>query len=289
MNNRDQRKQIAEDTLHILKEGTFTNPQGQQIDISDVQASAEEHTVLYTPEMSDHLLAKYISNSSAQTNETKITVTRETTLDAVRRLLWYGSENVCYLNFASAKNPGGGFLGGSQAQEESIARSTGLYNCQLKAIDYYDTNRQTKSCFYTDCMIYSPDVPIIKDEAGNNLDRLMKASIITAPAVNTGVVKHREPHRLTEVEAVMKRRIKKVLTIALEHRHDTIVLGAWGCGVFQNNPEDIALYFHEVIKNDFPNAFKEIVFAIYARNERFVKPFWRMFGKANNLNTSQHG
>ena len=289
MNNRDQRKQIAEDTLRILKEGTFTTPHGREVNIKEVQAFAEEHTLLYTPEMSDDLLKKYLSKPGALQTETTINVTRETTLDAVRRLLWYGREKVCCLNFASAKNPGGGFLGGSQAQEESIARSTGLYNCQLKASDYYETNKQTKSCFYTDYMIYSPGVPIIKDEAGNKLDRLMQASIITAPAVNTGVVKHKEPHRLTEVETVMKRRIKKVLTIALEHQHDTIVLGAWGCGVFQNNPEDIAQYFHEVIKNDFPNAFKEIVFAIYARNERFVKPFWRIFGKTKNLKASQHG
>lgn len=81
-------------------------------------------------------------------------------------------------------------------------------------------------------MIYSPNVPILKNEDGNNLEELISSAIITAPAVNAGVVKQREPERISEIEKVMKRRIRKVLAISLENGHTTIVLGAWGCGVF---------------------------------------------------------
>ena len=127
-------------------------------------------------------------------------------------------------------------------------------------------------------MIYSPGVPILKNEEGCNLNKLITAAIITAPAVNTGVVKHREPHRMQEIEIVMKRRIEKVLTIALVHGHRSIVLGAWGCGVFQNDPNDIAKYFKEIIENKFKNEFKKIVFAVYSSRERFIKPFLNEFG-----------
>lgn len=275
MNNRDARKQIAEDTLQILQQGYFKTQKGETIDISAVQQFAEDHTKVYAPEYSDALLKNRVFESQEQ--PTEIVVTRQTTLDAVRSLIQEGHQDVLCLNFASARNAGGGFLGGSQAQEESIARSTGLYNCQQKASTYYEVNRKVKSCIYTDYMIYSPQVPILKDEQGHNHNLLMTCGIITAPAVNAGVVKQREPNRLAEIETVMRRRIKKVLAIALEHQHKTIVLGAWGCGVFQNDPTDIARYFKEILEAEFKDTFTKIVFAIYSRNERFITPFIEQF------------
>lgn len=275
--SRDARKQIAEDTLQILERGHFITPTNKTIEIRDLQAQCEAKTKVYSPEDSDELLYKRTPNPLDIS--TKIRVTNQTTLDAVRDLIGEGHEDVLCLNFASAKNPGGGFLGGSQAQEESIARSTGLYKSLLKADVYYETNRNTKSCFYTDYMIYSPNVPIIKDETGTNLETRMSCGIVTAPAVNTGVVKRREAHRMPEIEAVMKRRIAKVLTIALANGHQTLVLGAWGCGVFQNDPIEMAKYFQEVIEEQFKDEFRTIVFAIYARNERFINPFYEEFGR----------
>lgn len=276
MNNRDKRKKIAEDTLAILEAGHYTTPSGKRIDIASVQAQAEAGTKLYTPADSDLLLQEqaYLRQEALAT---RITVINETTLNAVRALVAEGAQDVLCLNFASARNPGGGFLGGSQAQEESIARSTGLYNCQLQTPDYYEVNRATKSCVYTDHMIYSPAVPIIKDEEGNNLEDLVTCAVITAPAVNTGVVKNREPERMAEIEQIMKRRISKVLAIALENQHRNIVLGAWGCGVFQNDPRDIAVYFREVLEGSFRGQFEQIVFAIYARQDRFINPFIKEF------------
>ncbi|MCP4113573.1 MAG: TIGR02452 family protein [Desulfobacteraceae bacterium] len=53
-------------------------------------------------------------------NETVIEVTTESTLEAAHRLIKeYNCNHIACLNFASAKNPGGGFSSGSQAQEES--------------------------------------------------------------------------------------------------------------------------------------------------------------------------
>jgi uncharacterized protein (TIGR02452 family) len=276
MNPKNNFRQIAEDTLEILKKGHFTAPSGNLVAIAEKQAMAVDNTIVYSPVSGDLLLENRVV---AQSGTLSIEVTRESTLEATKRLINEGFEDVVCLNFASAKNPGGGFLGGAQAQEESIARSTGLYPCQLKAVEYYTVNRNTKSCFYTDYMIYSPNVPIIKDDEGNTLDKLMTTAIITAPAVNTGVVKHRESHRIGEIEAVMKRRIAKVLAIALAHGHKTIVLGAWGCGVFQNDPNELAQYFKYVIEGQFKYDFNKIVFAVYSRNERFIQPFIELFNQ----------
>ena len=270
-NNRNQRKNIAENTLEILTNGAYTTELGVTIAINTIQENAINGTKLYTPDESDKLIEG--RNMNTLNSVTVFEVDRNTTLNSVRRLLETGNNNIVYLNFASAKNPGGGFLGGSQAQEESIARSTGLHPCLEKEMEYYEVNRKTKSCFYTDYMIYSPDVPIIKNEDGELLNKIALASVITAPAVNTGAVIKQEPERVNEIEVVMKRRIEKVLSIALEHNHDTIVLGAWGCGVFKNDPNDISKYFKDVINSKFKNEFKKVVFAIYTREERFFTPF----------------
>jgi len=143
--SRNDRKQIAAETLQILEQGYFANPSNKTILIKELQAQCEANTKVYSPKASDDLLQNRVANSLEI--PTKISVTNQTTLNAVRDLIEAGNDDVLCLNFASARNPGGGFLGGSQAQEESIARATGLYKSLLQADVYYETNRNMKSCF----------------------------------------------------------------------------------------------------------------------------------------------
>lgn len=272
---RSNRRVIAEDTLKILEQGYYINAEGKEISIKKVQKHALQHTYLYLPEETDQLLIdlQIPDNQTA----TQYEVTGETTLNAVRRLIQEGEENVFCLNFASAKNPGGGFLGGSQAQEESIARATGLYPCLLSAKSYYEDHRKRSTCLYTDRMIYSPTVPILKDESGNVLETAPTVSILTSPAVNTGVVRRNEPKNIDKILPVMRQRIAKVLAVAAKHQHEVLVLGAWGCGVFQNDPQEIAQLFKEVLEQEFKYQFKRVAFAIYSKNERFITPFKALF------------
>jgi len=267
----------AKDTLEILERGFYINQQDEKIDISSAQQFAENQTILYKEENVEDLIAQSLKDAPNQ--NTTFTVNDSTTIGAVLDLINDNHEDVFYLNFASARNPGGGVLTGAQAQEESIARVTGVYNCLMNKFEYYETNRKQKSCFYTNYMIYSPAVPLLKNDKGELLDQLNTAAILTAPAVNTGVVKRQEPDRVGEIETVMRKRIDKVLAIALMHRHETLVLGAWGCGVFQNNPDDVARYFKDALTTTFSGKFKHVVFAIYSRNERFITPFLKEFLK----------
>ena len=131
MNNRNGRKAAAEDTLQSIENGFYLTPSGKRIDFAEQQRKAETETQIYTPEQSDALLTELPPATTEY--DTQISVSHQTTLEGVRQQLEKGNTDVLCLNFASAKNPGGGFLGGSQAQEESLARSTGLYPCLLNA------------------------------------------------------------------------------------------------------------------------------------------------------------
>lgn len=271
------RAQIAKQTLESLKKGFYINPNGKTISLKKYQAHAESKTKLYRPDESKDLVKKLPTEPG--NFSTAYEVTNETTLDAVRRLVKEGESNIFSLNFASAKNPGGGFLKGSDAQEESLARSSGLYPCQLKAKGYYDMNRDTSTCLYTDYMIYSPAVPVFKKEDGTTMDSVLTTSILTSPAVNAGVVRQREGKRVNQIEPTMQKRIRKMLAIALHYQHEVLVLGAWGCGVFQNDPRMIAYLFHQALEGQFKGRFKKVVFAIKTRNEeKYVQPFRAKFG-----------
>ena len=264
--NRSQRVKIAEETLKILEQGFYQNAQGTKISLAQELADAMEHSVLYRP---DDLGQQVITEQDIGARPV-IEVTSESSLEAAKRLVVIEkrSDTVC-LNFASAKNPGGGFLGGSQAQEESLARSSGLYPCIVQMQEMYSHNRQLKTCFYSDYMIYSPRVPVIRDHADQLLDSPYLLSFINAPAVNAGVVREREPENAAMIRDVMKERIRKVLRAAVIHENRTIILGAYGCGVFRNRAEDVADYFAEVLLEEkLANYFERIVFAIYDNTAR---------------------
>ncbi len=270
------RRVIAQNTLDTISNGFFINPNGEKVDISEAQETAEKGTILYTPSELDDIL-KDISQQNARFEKTEYEVVSGTTMDTVRALIAEGERNIFCLNFASAKNPGGGFLGGAQAQEESIARATGLYPCLLKAEEYYRYHRKLRTCLYSDHMIYAPEVPIFVDEDGNTLDKSDTVTILTSPAVNTGVVIRNEFQNVEKIPTVMRTRIAKMLSVAILHKHETLVLGAWGCGVFRNDPEEMAQWHLEALNGVFQNRFRRVVFAIYAKDERFINPFIEKF------------
>ena len=62
----------------------------------------------------------------------------------------------------------------------------------------------------------------------------------------------------------MVTRIGKILAVAAVYRYDALVLGAYGCGVFQNNPTDVAGYFARFLGpgGRFENVFRHVTFAV---------------------------
>jgi uncharacterized protein (TIGR02452 family) len=253
---------IAEETVEIANRGWYTAPSGTPVPIADAVARAANGTRLYGPGDYDRL-----GVPAARVGPASLEVTVETTGEAVRRLVMgKGLARVVALNFASAKNPGGGFLGGAKAQEEDLARCSALYKCQLTQPAYDEANRACASMLYTDHLIYSPDVPFFRDERLQLLAEPFVASIITSPAPNAGEARRRgESER---VRATLERRAAHVLAVAAHHGHLTLVLGAWGCGVFRNDPREVADVFVRLLTNlPYARAFDRVVFAIYDRSE----------------------
>ncbi|MBB3111148.1 uncharacterized protein (TIGR02452 family) [Paenibacillus phyllosphaerae] len=270
---REARAVLAEQTLEIIDRGAYTNAQGKTVTIRDEVEAAKRDSWLYRPaqlptirEEAERLLLA--EQTDATVDAPIIEVTEESTLEAARRLTGkQGLRDTLCLNFASAKNPGGGFMGGSQAQEESLARSSALYPCIAQMEEMYAHNRQLRTCLYSDYMIYSPKVPVFRDDRGLLLAEPYEVSIITAPAVNAGVVREREPHNIASIAPVMLDRIRYLLAVAGTRRERAIVLGAYGCGVFRNNPADVAAMFRQVlIEEQYRLLFDHVTFAIFDRS-----------------------
>lgn len=255
------------EAVRITEAGEYSTPSGRVVNIVRQIEKAIRDTVSYPPD-------RPLRESFPGDYQTRISVENTTTLDASRRLIAEGYRPAA-LNFASATDPGGGFLGGARAQEEYIARSSGLYAC-IRNNPMYAFHRSRRDPLYTDYAIYSPDVPVFRHDDGTLLDEPFTVGIITCPAVNAARL---ASGRTGEAGPAMWSRILRVLSIGVEHAHDSIVLGAWGCGAFGNDAGQIAGLFRQALEQNFKGSYKKVVFAILdrSRDRRFIGPFETAF------------
>lgn len=244
--------------LEILSAGGYQAPSGNWISIREEQRAAETNTRLYTPEDLEAL-----RNRRGKTgNNLRLEVLDATTQAAAQNLSDEGA--VVLLNFASARNPGGGFLGGAKAQEEELCRCSGLYRTLVTQSTYYTVNRNQRSLLYTDHLIYSPQVPFFRlNTKSKFLDNPWLASVITTPAPNAGALLKREPSALASIRPTYERRWANILAVAEDNGHRLILLGAWGCGAFRNEPMVAAETARTVLMSPrFVGSFERVVFAV---------------------------
>lgn len=154
------------------------------------------------------------------------------------------------LNFASFKNPGGMFLEGSVAQEESICHNTNLYDILSndKLIkEFYEPNKKELNLgLYSDNAIFTDNVILFDESCRKPVGNI---SVITCAAPNAGTVKRYQKASEDEITFAMKKRIHLIINIALLHNIDVLILGAFGCGVFRNDPETVSELFTKEITN----------------------------------------
>ena len=271
---RTQAANLARETLDLIAQGGYANARGERVPLTDLVADCVERTELIRPAdwRAIHRAAEVAAGSAAANNLRRptVTVTPETTLAAARRLVAAGvpetsagAAGVLALNFASGKNPGGGFLGGSRAQEESLARSSALYPSLLSQRAYYEANRGGPPAIYTDHAIYSPGVPVFRADDGGLLDEPFVVSVLTMPAPNVRGM--RQGHRvdLSLAADTMARRIGHVLAFAAARGHRTLVLGAWGCGAFGNDAGMVAGLFRDALRTPVTGCFDDVTFAVF--------------------------
>lgn len=194
---------------------------------------------------------------------------------------------VAILNFASATNPGGGVTKGSSAQEECLCRCSTLYPAlnQKKCWDkYYNINRAANSNLGSDTIIYTQDVLVFKDKDYKYLNDKFCVDVITCAApnlrdkpnnsYNNGASKNQLTLTDEELYNIHVNRAKRIFEVANKNCVDYLVLGAFGCGAFKNNPEIVAKAYKDVIPL-YARNFKVIDFAIidgkYSNNYEVFK------------------
>ena len=204
---------------------------------------------------------------------TSVQISNETTMVAAQRLIARGLRPLA-LNFANGISPGGGFLTGSRAQEECLCRSSALY-LTLEGDPMYDYHRSRPLPDSSDWCIVSPKVPFFRRDDGSPLNAPWTLDVITCAAPYAPTVGRAQSRPL------LKSRIRRVLAIARSHGYDSLILGAWGCGAFGNDPRDTALDFREIIETDFLGAFAHLAFAItdWSPERRFLAPFHKVFSQ----------
>ena len=271
-------RQIAEATLEAIEHGSYVL-NGVTNDLVAKVGDSKRKTRYYAP---DSLLSTWIvtppplPDNTAGCTSTQISILELSTLDAARYLSNKGAGKLGILNFASAKKPGGGFLTGAQAQEESIARSSTLYPTLMTstAQNFYTLhNKDAKGGFYSHAMVYSPEVVVFRDDGGG-WQEPFAVDVLTSPAVNAGVVrkspwaKSNKKGTEEKIEMIMKERMGRILFLFEKEGAKRIVLGSFGTGVFQNKVDVVARLWAELLVvpgSRFGTSFDEVVFGILGR------------------------
>ncbi|MFC9282676.1 TIGR02452 family protein [Streptomyces collinus] len=247
---------VATETERIVAAGEYRAPDGRRVSLAAAVEAARAGTRMYGPGP--------VPVPRDADVETSFEVTGESSLEAARR---WADAPVAVLDFASARNPGGGYLNGAQAQEEALCRASALYTCLLRARPFYDHHRAHRDPFYSDRVIHTPAVPVFRDDRGDLLPEPFPAGFLTAAAPNAGVVRRTAPDRAGELPAALVRRAERVLETAAAQGYRRLVLGAWGCGVFQNDPAQVAGAFRTLLGpgGRFARTFEHVVFGILDR------------------------
>lgn len=219
-------------------------------DMAQRYASEIENCIAQTREYSPNITATIDGNPNP-----KIVVINA---DSVSGAFAQELGKTCILNYASYKNPGGMFFNGSSAQEESLCHESFLYNVLKERPGYYAWNNEHKNrALYLNRALYSPDVVFEHNGQKKLFD------VVTCAAPNFSAASEWANVSEADNSKAMKDRIDYLFDILAQEQVDTAILGAWGCGVFKQNPDEVARLFKQAIQNGRCKA-EKVVFAIPA-------------------------
>lgn len=197
-----------------------------------------------------------ISNNKMKGETTTVEIWYEDTADA-GYALQQEKLNPLIINMASNIKPGGGWRDGAIAQEEGLFYRSLYYLALEKPEKFYPL--KAYECVYT------PDVLFFRSKQDDGFRVLPPEehcflSCIAISAIRKPTLK-RDGTYTPSQRRMMKEKIRGIFKIGLKHGHDSLVLGAFGCGAFKNPPEQVAEIFREIIE-EYMGYFKRIVFAI---------------------------
>lgn len=194
-------------------------------------------------------------------------------IDSVSAVMKYGNPSSAVLNFSSYKNPGGMFINGSKAQEECLCHESFLYNVLKEfQLEFYDWNSRHKNkALYLNRGLFSKGVWFFRG------DSHVECGVITCAAPNKSAAQKYQNVTDKENTEVLSSRIKFVLDMAKDNDVDNLILGAYGCGVFGQNPTEVAEIFKECLDTTHKNCFSKVIFAIPKGRDNNLQAFEKVF------------
>lgn len=168
-------------------------------------------------------------------------------------------KNLCALNMASADYAGGGAANGARAQEEQLFYRT-TYHKTLKQEKFYPFKRPN--------VIYSEKVWVIKDKNYNDMANPFAINFIAGAAPRwPDLTPDGEDYAYKQDCISIYNTIENIFRCAYYYGHTTLILGALGCGAYSNPQKKVIEIFNEIL-TIYDGCFKNIIFAVYSRNDR---------------------
>lgn len=194
---------------------------------------------------------------------TRIQVWREDTFNCAHKLIEKGvvkPDQIAVLSMASDYKPGGGFLTGANAQEETLCKRSNLH-LSLTSGSFYPMQNDT--------LLYTPNITVFREDKSQAYAFLKvkdhyKLNVISSAAIRQPKMKNADTeYARYEDQELMEAKVRSVLRIAFLKKNKVIVLGAWGAGAFGHSPEASSKVFKIVLSEpEFINIFDMIVFAV---------------------------
>jgi uncharacterized protein (TIGR02452 family) len=272
--SRQEAQRFTDETREILRAGSYLAPSGAVVSLAPLQQRA-----LFLRRSVPAGAALPAPPSAEPGHELEVRIENATTTAAAQALTRAGHRPLA-LNFANGATPGGGFLDGARAQEETLCRQSGLYPT-LVGDPMYALHRARADHESTDAGAVSPEVPFFRSDRWALLESPWCLDVITCAAPVASYVGQPRAGDL------LARRIARVLEVARSMGSRSLVLGAWGCGAFQNDPLRTATDFRAALEGPFQGAFDQVVFAIadWSPERRFLGPFRQAFEAAGRPGT----
>lgn len=220
--------------------------------------------------------------------EGRVIISRNRTFDAAAA---YKGKKIAVLNFASAVAPGGSGHKATLTQEECLCRESTLYSCisDERCMDGFYGRHSYNDRMYNADMIYTPDVTVFK--SGDSVPVLrpreewFDVDVITMAAPDISMMRNKPSD--DELLKVFEERFTHIMGRAAEHGVDVLILGAFGCGMFGNDPFLVAVASARVLEK-MRNCFDTVEFAVYeGRRKKCYRVFslvmdrYRMVGQDN--------
>ena len=262
MSTREERIEVFEDTQDWISKDP---------DLSASVQNAKNNTTVYYED-------DYPAFDATEKGPLSVAVSMDRSFQAAMRLSKeYPGAKIAVMNFANAFQAGGGVTKGSSAQEESLCRTSTLYPLLYRRMlrdTFYKHHKDLNTPKASDSLIYTEGVIICKTDE-DLPQRMPKEDWVAVDVITIAAPDLRTKSNMhaalvdggtymndAELFGYHVKRAIHMLTCAAAKNAEILVLGAFGCGAFENNPEVVARAYSTALQV-FPKVFRHIEFAVY--------------------------